>query len=160
MAKVKTNFPLAKKGIKLTSAQKKLLGRSIDKAVKSRIARGISPVQFAKKFASYAVDRSEAVGDYPVGIKSKKPVNLKLTGKMLRSMTFKIMKKGIKYGMIGASPKLDEIFLVHNEGLRKDIPKRHMLPTKKGEKFQSGVQKQIKTIYLKIIKAIIKKTNR
>ena len=48
--------------------------------------------------------------------KQKRPINLKLSGAMLKAIKFKATKSGIIIGLISAKKKLKDIFEAHNEG--------------------------------------------
>lgn len=164
MAKVKKS-PFRDLINKLTFAksmkpsEKAAIGKFVDKEVKDRISKGLSPVQSAGRYKAYAQQRSEAVGNYPKGIKPKRPVNLKLSGLMLRKLTWKRTKRGVNYGLHGASQKVQEYFVVHNEGTRKDIPRRKIIPVSDGDKFTPKIRKGIRSLYNIVIKRIIKNIN-
>lgn len=162
MAKVKVKIDGLKRRLsakEVSVSKRRELGEVVDEKVKTAISVGRSPVKGAGRFKPYAAQRPDAIGDYPKGIPNKnvRPVNLNLTGQMLAAITYKIIKGGISYGLQTSVGKLKEIFRVHNEGLRKDIPQRKMIPIGQ-ETFTKDILKAIEDVYIRAIRDIIKRS--
>lgn len=141
----------------------KQLGRMYVSETKRLLASGQSPVRGRGRFTRYAVQRNEAVSDYPEGIKDTKPVNLELSGKMLKKLSFKRSKKNaITVGIHSdATPKILDRAKAHNNGSSKQgIPKRQFIPDKPGEEYIVTIQRKRKAILEKRLRAIIRKSNR
>jgi len=94
--------------------------------------------------------------------KQRRPVNLKLSGDMLKQMKFRGIVGGIKIGLLSASKLIKIIFESHNEGLneKNNVPRRAILPTGPGEKFTALIQRRIKSLYLARIRQIISRSRR
>lgn len=77
--------------------------------------------------------------------KQRRPVNLELSGAMIKAITFKGLKGGIKVGLIRASKKIKAIFESHNEGTNESrgVPRRAILPTAAGEKFNASITRSV-----------------
>jgi len=182
---------LMKKG--LTGAFKQRVGKATIKGAKELIAAGKSPVQSKGRFDAYAVDRAgreirkkisglkgginairrkqlrltaarKASGKYPSGLKNKKPVNLELTGEMLRHFKWEsISPTGIKVGILSKAPnRIKEIAEAHNDGTLVDqnVPIRRFIPDKEGERWSLKVRKRINKVYENALFDMIKKSNK
>ena len=166
MAKVKVKVSLSitkLMKIVLDGATAKKLGRTYVSETKRLLASGQSPVRGRGRFTRYAIQRNDAVSNYPEGIKDTKPVNLNLSGQMLKKLSFKRSKKNaITVGIHSdASPKILARAKAHNKGSSKQgIPKRQFIPDKTGEEYVVTIQRKIKAILEKRLRAIIKKSNR
>lgn len=161
-SKVKVDISGLKRRLRASEMPVKRLnqmGQEIDKKVKKAISGGRSPVKGFGRYKNYAIDRDDAVGDYPRGLKNRKPINLKLSGDLLDAIGYTVKRSvgGISYGLKSSSEKLKTIFRVHNEGLRKDIPQRKILPTDGEESFTVDITKKIKDIYILAINDILKR---
>lgn len=171
MAKVTIKLPtldkISRKGI-VTSGFQNKLGKTIVSEIKSRIKTGRSPVAKAGRYPGYKADRS---GDrknpsfYPNSVKKKfprkqrRPVNLTLSGAMLKELTWGMTKGGVKIGMLKASKRIKDIFESHNEGTNESrgVPRRPILPTGKGEKFTASIVRRIRSLYLARVRQVIRK---
>ncbi len=114
------------------------LGDELDKQIKA----GLSPVAGEGRFKDYsdsykdAIDRNEGVMKGSDGgfwtEKKKRPVNLSVSGAMLKSRVIKTQGNTVKvtYG--------SKIAGYHNEGNDK-LPRRALLPTGMGEKFSTTI---------------------
>jgi len=94
--------------------------------------------------------------------KQRRPVNLSLSGDMLKAMKFKGITGGVKIGLIGAKRKLKDIFESHNDGTneKRNVPRRAILPTGASEKFTAFIQRRIKSLYKARIRQLISKANK
>ena len=81
------------------------VGRAPIKEMKDQISKGISPIREGpKRFPAYKNPKK-----YPGKRKGKRPVNLKLTGDFLRSLSFKALQGGKGY--------ITRIFFDDSDGL-------------------------------------------
>ena len=124
------------------------------------VRAGKSPVKRHGRFKAYAAQRKEAVGDYPKRVDGKniRPVNLILARAGRPYLEAILQKRNIPGGIAFLEPKEDFfkiLFNVHNEGARRDIPQRKVIPTG-GDDYTAAISKAIKDIYLKRIRGIIK----
>lgn len=94
--------------------------------------------------------------------KQKRPVNLELSGEMLKAFKWKGTVKGIRVGLINASQRIKKIFEAHNEGTNTDkqVPRRAIIPTKSGDRFTAGIQRKINNLIQKRIKDLLKAINK
>jgi len=174
VAKVKIKIPTVDSMVKRKIATRKFrdkLGRLVLKEILSSIARGISPVRGHGRFKGYKVDRSTGKAKaqaYPNSVKDKfpskrkRPVNLKLSGDLLKAMRFRRLVGGVEVGLINASKKLKAIFEGHNEGsnLKAKLPQRKILPTGPKDRFKVSIQRRIVNLYLARIRQIISRSRR
>lgn len=156
MARVKTNFsdirallPKLKKAVQ-TVSRETLQKAIIDKS----ILLGISPVEGEGKFEVYSPSYKQAIRDgrYKEFTKSISPVNLKLSGELLRSFFVEPTGNGLK---VGFRNELAEIHTVRGAGPSKTI--RKMLPVGKDEKFKRSIQKEIVDLVQRAIDRILGK---
>jgi len=105
---------------------------------------------------------------YPNSVKSefpnkqRRPINLKLSGDLLKAIKFKPTKRGVRIGLISAKKKIKDIFTAHNEGsnTKKKVPRRAILPTGDGDKFTAVIQKRIRNLFLARIRQVLKTINK
>ena len=147
--KVKVKFkdlPKSKKE-KIVSRIKRKLPNKIEPIILSRIAKGISPVATQGRFKKYSESYIKAIksGRYPG--KSRRPVNLFLTGEMIRSFFVQAKGRGFRIGF------KDKKAWYHNDtgpgGKREYI--RRLLPTISGENFTKSIIRDIIREIKKII---------
>ena len=137
MARVKTNFSAAKKDIERFRRQGKAVLKDLyEKEITESIERGVSPVKGQGRFVQYSESYKDEIraGRFRDLGKRIRPVNLKLTGELLKSLIVKVTNKGIK---ISFDNKLANI---HNkEGAGKSKTVRRLLPTEDGEEFNRSI---------------------
>tara|TARA_R110000851_G_scaffold114211_1_gene239288 strand:- start:2233 stop:2820 length:588 start_codon:yes stop_codon:yes gene_type:complete len=96
-------------------------------------------------------DRGNSEIDRALERKKVRPVNLTLTGKLLKSLFVKVLKNSV---VIGFDNKLANI---HNkEGAGKSKVIRRMLPTNKGEKFSRSITIRLSEALTKVARGIFK----
>ncbi len=137
---------------------KSLIGNTIINESKDFISKGISPVSGIKRFERY-----KDVKKYPGGKKDNRPVNLELTGKMLKELNWReIDKDVISFGIFPDAPEDVRIRAeVHNNGVPEiGIVARPFIPSNKGETLIVSILRKILDIYEKKMDAIIKKSNK
>lgn len=132
----------------------KEVGDAYISEMKDMISKGISPIQGDGRFQRY-----KNPAKYPANQKPKTPVNLYLTGEMMRALKYEI--KRVKSGFapeVGYST--NEASLKekgHREGA-KGQPKRPTIPVvSKGEKPAARIQVLIKALFSRRIKRLAKK---
>ena len=125
----------------------------VGNVIKPFIAKGISPVRGFGRFGEYLwPDKYPGKGDKRK--KPNKPVNLNLTGAMLKE--FKAFKSGPKKVGIGYSENAGDFTKIkaeaHNYGTTRRgvgaIPRRRFIPAK-GEIWAVSVMREVKKIFTK-----------
>lgn len=183
---LKTLKGLNRKDIASKTFQKKL-GERVLKDIADHISVGKSPVAGQGRYKGYRVDRPGVTGVggltgktkdkkkrraannkkdlYPNSVKDKfpgkqkRPVNLELSGDMLKKMNWSGIIGGVSVGLMRASKKIRDRFKSHNEGLneKRNVPRRAILPTGDGEKFTPFITRRIKSLWLARIRQMIGK---
>lgn len=160
MAKVKvtTNFKINSLLSKpmMRDSDLRIMGQAIEDIAKEQIAAGISPVRGERRFERYKnTDR------YPGGLKPNRPVNLNLSGEMLKHLTYRLKTSDtIDFGIIRAPHDVVVRARVHNDGERDDIAQRPFIPDKPGQSFSVSIMRKIREIYSKRLAAIIDESNK
>lgn len=141
-----------------------VVGNVIEKEMKKSISKGLSPVKGVGRFVPYAIQRGIPNG-YPTGIvgKNKRPINLKLTGEFLKSLTHFTKRSGsgfeAKIGFKIVNKRISALFETHNEGKHPHVPQRRFVPTKKGERFLVSIERKYIAIITKRLNDVLKSTN-
>ena len=154
MAKVRTDFKDAKKQIEeFRRKSKPELRKVLKEEIVGSIERGVSPVKGFGRFPTYSSSYKDAIdsGRYRQFSKRKRPVNLKLTGQLLKSFFVRISKRGIQ---LGFDNKLADIH--NNRGAGKSKTVRRMLPTQEGEDFNRSITIRIREVLSRVAKNIFK----
>jgi len=153
MAKVNVDFGDAKEDIKKFKLKAKgRVAKSLEKEIVKSIERGVSPVKGKIRFPNYSRSYQKEIRAGRVDGKRARPVNLKVTGELLKSIFFKITKKGV---LIGFDNFLADI---HNRrGAGKSKVVRRMLPTNQGEEFSRSITLRMREVLNKLAKQIFKK---
>lgn len=155
MAKVRTNFSAGRKQIdKFKDKARKELAKEAKKQVLASIAKGISPVIRQGRFKAYSTSYRNAIkaGRFREFGKKIRPVNLKLSGEMLKSIFTEVTARGVS---IGFDNELAEIH--NNKGAGKKKVIRRMLPTEPGETFNRNITLRFREVLLRIANKIFKK---
>ncbi len=123
--------------------------KTVISAMKEQISKGVSPVLGGGKFAKYSVSYKKAIkkGYYSKYGKSITPVNMKLSGKMLKSLTSRKTKQGFT---VYFTSKLAKIHSKDAKTIRKVIPL-------KGEKLKGSVTKKAKQMLKDLITKAVNK---
>jgi hypothetical protein len=153
VARVRTDFRQARKDIERykRNAKAELKVETHKEIVKS-IERGVSPVKGFGRFVKYSTAYLDKIRSGTYRSKRIRPVNLKLTGELLKSLSVSITKNGLS---ISFDNKLADI---HNrEGAGKSKTVRRMLPTNKGEQFSRSITTRLKEVLDRVAKTIFKK---
>lgn len=115
--------------------------------MKESIAAGVSPVRGERRFVAYKNPEK-----YPGDRKSKRPVNLYLSGDMLAALRF-YPTAGPSVS-IGIKGQAGVIARAHNDGT-STIPRRHFMPTDKGDEFSVTITRRIRDLYARAISDIL-----
>ncbi len=162
---------------------KKDLGKTTVKAAKALIAVGKSPVAGYGRFGAYsgqraqkgikgkgakAKKRSAAKRGYPGSVvkefpqKRARPINLKLSGKLLKAYNWESSGKfSVRVGILSKASNLIKIISgAHNEGVAtKNIIQRRHVP-QGSEEFAISIQREIKKVYVKHLRGILRRRNK
>jgi predicted AlkP superfamily phosphohydrolase/phosphomutase len=128
---------------------KEKIAELIISQVKEHIARGVSPVRGQRRFERY-----KNPDKYPGDRKTKRPVNLEMTGEMLNALDWQD-SEGTTVTIGFFDPEQSEKAKYHNDGTA-NMAKRQILPTKKNEEFNVSITRLIRDLYARIISDIIK----
>lgn len=165
------SFLLNRKMKKLTKATKNIIdkrtarktGKVVVSEMKDRISKGTSPISGGGRFKKYKDAKV-----YPGNRKGKRPVNLELSGHMLKGLKsdteleftggystdiFYDNRGKDKNGSTAAEKESG-----HREGVNNQ-PKRPSLPSEPGEKFRRDITNKIRAIYSDRVLKLIKKVN-
>jgi len=156
----------------LDDATAKLVGETVKDMMLNLISKGISPVRGEGKFKAYAEQRLNDKTKYPKSVKKKfpgkktRPVNLSLSGELLKKFGWWISKgarglgKTTWIGFKNPSKRTKDLLETHNEGRHKDVPKRQILPDfSQNEELAVSINRKIVEIYRKRVESIINKAN-
>lgn len=162
-AKVRTEFNSLlgafRKKLFINRRFQKDLGETIVEAIKDATDSGLSPVKGRGRFVAYSVQRNEANTQaekkklYPRNVLNKypskrdRPVNLRLSGELMKSLSFRATTKGVSVGHFNPNADIKEKFEAHNEGSKPNVPQRKYLPTK-GDTFNATIMRKIKEAVL------------
>jgi hypothetical protein len=153
MSKVKTDFSNARGiGVKLNQKGVQLRVAEVVTTFSQRlIASGQSPIRGDGRFTKY---KNEA--KYPGKRKPRRPVNLNLTGEMLRYLRAWIDGNKLYFGFRATGTPEDVLVRAkaHQEGTA-DMAARPMVPTD-GREFAVSIQKAVNDIYVSSLRAIIR----
>jgi len=127
---------------------KKTAPKKLIKDVKSYIVKGVSPVKGKGHFDKYSDSYQDAIkkGRYKQYNKKIRPINMTLSGKMMRSLIRRFTKNGF---IIYFTSELAKYHNILGAGRSRTI--RRILPLK-GETFKGPIIKRQKTLLEKILK--------
>lgn len=125
----------------IDQATAKRVGIDVVKAMKAQILNGNSPIEGDGKFPAYKNPKK-----YPGKLKSRSPVNLKLSGKFLNAL-----KADVENGTYGQSTTIyySGKEQVKEQGHREEANRQPYRPTIPSEKNETFI-KVIREIYLKL----------
>ena len=130
------------------------IGRTVVAEAKRMIAEGQSPVRGYGRFERYK-DRTK----YPGKLKDARPVNLYLSGDMLKAFGHRISgKDAIEVGMVKGSEFQKEKAGYHHDGTDA-MAQRRFVPGK-DEEFAVSIMRAIRDIYGKRLASLIRKSNK
>ena len=107
------------------------LGQVAVKEMRLSLERGISPVRGERRFAAYSASYTKAIKAGWLEYEKKvRPVNLILSGRMLRSIEYKAQKGLLEVGIWDA--EMVELASYHQDGTT-NMPQRKFIPDTQGE---------------------------
>lgn len=121
---------------------------TIHKSIISDIEKGVSPVQ-GQRFPKYS-DYYKSIIRKGLGTKKLAPVNLKLTGDLLKSLSVSSISSRIIISFE------DEKASWHNEG-EGNLPRRAILPTRSKEVFNRKIRTVIQDALKKALGIVFRK---
>jgi hypothetical protein len=131
----------------------KKAGKATVKAMKKDISKGTSPIRGKGKFPGY-----KNPSRYPGGRKGSRPVNLSLTGQMLRSLKSKAVKDrkaGFATEIFYQGNLANEKELGHRQGANAQ-PKRPTMP-QGSEEFNTKITNTFAEIFFDAFKKALRK---
>lgn len=128
------------------------IGRTIEEEARKMIAEGQSPVKGYGRFERYK-DRKKYPGDQ----KPARPVNLNLTGQMMRLFGYRLKGKAVEVGFIKRGPHGD-LPEYHQEGT-EHMAQRRLTPGE-GEEWAVSIMRRIRDLYEKRLEKFIRQTNK
>ena len=158
-SKLKAQIEKKMKGFVTERFASKVQEEIINQTIKPMIDAGVSPVQSfenTKRFKGYKEPEK-----YPNKRKQKRPVNLKLSGKMLeRYRARKLNGTTVEMGILSSAPEdikiraeANNLGTVNERG-EVAIAARRFIPIK-GETFAVSVMRRLKDLYAKRLKEIL-----
>ena len=152
MTKVRINFSQSKRDLdKFVKEAKSQIQVELKKEIVKSIERGVSPVKGEGRFPEYSEVYKDQIKDGRYAGKRTRPVNLRLTGDLLKSLIIKATNKGLS---VIFDNKLADI---HNRlGAGKSKAFRRMLPTEKGEEFSRSITMRMKEVLSRVANKIFK----
>lgn len=130
------------------------IGRAIVDEAKTMISEGVSPVRGHGRFERYK-DRKK----YPGKLKSARPVNLNLTGEMLKGYSFRpvLSNQSLLVGMVKGSVGRKDIAEFHNAGT-EHMAMRRFIP-QDDEEFAVRIMRKIRDLYGERLRKLISQSN-
>jgi hypothetical protein len=126
------------------------LGRVAVKEMRKSLERGISPVRGERRMAAYSESYSEAIKKgWLEHDKKVRPVNLILSGQMLRSIEYKASRGSLEVGIWDSD--MVELASYHQDGTDK-MPARRFIPTDNGEYLTVTIDRALLNKLKQIIK--------
>lgn len=134
---------------RISAKTKQSAGRYLRNQIRSDASKGLSPVSGFGRFKRYKnPDR------YPGGRKPHRPVNLRLSGDFLRSLSYKVFSKDLVIGYFTAESEAKE--RGHREGANGQ-PIRPTIPVRR-ENFRKGITQKLEDIYKKGFEDLVERT--
>jgi len=153
MAKIRISKDFKKAYEDAKKNMQKKMRSEVKKEIVSAIQKGISPVSGKGRFANYSISYQGAIkkGYYSRFAKALRPVNLTLSGQMLKSIKDRVTSKGFTIRFSDKKAKY------HNEkGAGKSRVVRRMLPVN-NEKLSRAILSNIEKIFKDIVKKSFKR---
>lgn len=134
-----------------TTADK--VGSTVVAEAKKMISQGLSPVRGEKRFEKYKNKEK-----YPGKKKPATPVNLELTGDMLKGYGYRRGKNNaVEIGMVSPTGNRDKVARYHNEGTPK-MAARPITP-QKGQEYAVSIMQAIRDIFDTRLSKMIRQSN-
>lgn len=143
--------------IESTKSAKNLsqLGEVAVKEMRLSLERGISPIRGERRLANYSESYSKAIKEGWLEFKDKRvrPVNLLLSGNMLRAITHEASRGKLQVGIWDQA--MAELASYHQDGT-DNMPARRFVPTEQGEQFTVTIDRALINKLQDIIKSEIR----
>ena len=148
------------------------IGRTVKDGILKACAAGLSPVKGFGRFVGYkaqarsnskAKSGSSPNKGYPYSVMGKypdktvRPVNLRLTGDMLDSLTWEHKSPDTVTVLMPEGTLAYLKAETHNEGTQSHIPVRKFLPTGDDEEFIVSIQREVFEVMRQRIESILKR---
>jgi len=147
--RVKVDTSKLKKNLeKVNPAISKSIAISAPQFILESIKKGVSPVAGFNRFKKYSQSYKNAIKKGYVKDKKQSPVNLTLSGKMLKSIKSRVTKTGVTVWFTDSKAEY------HNEGT-ENIPRRPMVPSQSGEKFNRNIDLRLREVVGAVINKIL-----
>lgn len=155
----------AVKKIKSLESQKK---KSIKAFKNKKNEQSIKSLHYlSARLSKKNIEQTKAK-NYPYSVQKKypgkkvRPVNLELSGDMLKMFTFDVVGKNqVNVGMIHADGKILTIAIAHNEGPTNGaFPQRKFIASKEGEDYAVSIQREVKALFSAAIDRVISESNK
>lgn len=131
----------------------KKLAVKYEESIRKDIDGGRSPVKGKGRFQKYSDSYRQAIdsGRYSEYSKRKRPVNMKLSGDMMKSFSARAFRDRILI-------KFDSFLAdIHNRrGAGKSKTVRRLLPTRSGETFNQSIQRDVREVLTRLANKIFK----
>lgn len=158
MTKVTLNLDLKKFNKSFKEQFKRDIPKLLKKEILRDISEGRSPVGKGRRFKRYSeVYREKIKKSKSSAFRNKRvsPVNMKLSGKMLRSLSVRPSGKSVLIKIVN---KLADIHNRLGAGKIKEV--RRLLPTRKGEQFNSNITDELLTAARKLARKLARRFSR
>lgn len=131
------------------------LGKTVAEEALENISQGLSPVRGYGRFEAYK-DRKK----YPGDLKPARPVNLWLSGAMLKAYWYRLgrQKDSIEVGMVRGSASDIEKAQHHQDGT-EHMAQRKIVPGE-GEEWSVSIMRAIREVYSKRLSDLIRQSNK
>ncbi len=136
------------------------IGTTIAEEAKQNISEGLSPVRGYGRFEKYKNPKQ-----YPGQLtgslaKNQRPVNLFLTGEMLKGYWYKLSgkKDTIEVGMTRGTAFANEKAKYHQEGT-ENMAQRKIIPSD-GEEWSISIMRKLRDLYSKRLADLIRQSNK
>lgn len=153
-ARIKKRIVIEKQ---IDNVQKRFAGsakRPLRDEIHRAILSGVTPVEGVspRRFEKYSESYKKQIKENRVPGKNRvRPVNLKATGKLLKSL--KVIRRGKRLIALFQNELAD----IHNRlGAGKSKVVRRMLPTEDGEQLSRNIMKNLRGILAKVIKKTVR----
>lgn len=140
-----------------TKSQVKKVAKLLLKEIKLNTSKGISSVAGGSRRLQKYKDPDK----YPANRKKARPVNLYLTGQMMKALTTQVVIEEDSFGINVFFNNLTETekYITHHYGLH-GVPSRKIIPIDDGEEFSKKVNRYIRNLFNDLIQRGIKRINR
>ncbi len=131
------------------------VSRELPDLIREDILAGVSPVKGFGRFKKYSESYRDQINKGKFTGKRKSPVNMKLTGEMLKSLIGRVSRGDVVIKF------RNELADIHNrQGAGKPKVVRRLLPTNSGEEFNRKISQKIEDFLIKVVNNNVNQANR